>query len=136
MKSRHQMRTMKTRIFRRSIWVVIGMASIATGCYYDNYEDLYQHLPSDNCDTPLSSFSADIQPWISSQCESCHNSSLAQGGLDLTTYSNVKDNAASILDRISRLEGDPLLMPQGGTPMSQCTIDGFSAWIDLGSPEN
>ncbi|GGH76422.1 MAG: hypothetical protein EP346_09510 [Bacteroidetes bacterium] len=110
--------------------------ALSTSCYYDNYEDMYQYLPDESCDTPLSSFSADIQPWIDAQCVSCHGDVSPQAGLDLTTHANVAAKAASILDRISRPEGDGLLMPQGGSPLDQCKIDGFSVWIDLGTPNN
>lgn len=114
----------------------MASAIFATGCYYDNYEDLYQNIPQEECDTPLSSYSQDISVWISDQCEVCHGPNLAQAGLDLTVYDNVANKASSILDRISRPDGDPLLMPQGGTPLSDCRIEGFQAWIDLGTPQN
>lgn len=107
-----------------------------SSCYYDNYEDLYHYLPTETCDTPLSSYGNDIQPWISDQCISCHNSTLSEGSLDLSTYENVKDHAASILDRISRAESDAWFMPQGGSSLSSCKINGFATWIDLGTPQN
>lgn len=114
----------------------LSVFALTSSCYYDNYEDMYQYLPEDNCETPLSSFSADIQPWIDAQCVSCHGAVSPQAGLDLTTHANVSSNAANILDRISREAGDGLLMPQGSTPLDDCTIEGFSVWIDLGTPNN
>lgn len=121
----------KVAVFFSALALVVG-----SGCYYDNYEDMYQYLPDETCDTPPSSYSSDIQPWIDAQCVSCHGTSSPSGGLDLTTYDNVSTNAASILNRISLAESDPSFMPQGGSALSDCNISGFSAWIDLGTPNN
>src|SRR5690606_17331904 len=79
-----------------------------TGCYYDNYEDLYQYLP-DGCDTASVSWSLDIKPWVDNTCVTCHNAGVAVPAMDLSTYAGVKANADKILSRISLEEGNPAL---------------------------
>lgn len=119
--------------------VISGSASAAcavfmiTGCYYDNYEDLYQYLP-DDCDTASVSWSLDIKPWVDNTCIICHDGVFQAP--DLRTYEAVKANAQTMLNRISLEEGNPSLMPQGGPKLDQCKIDKFDIWIQMGSPEN
>lgn len=121
----------------KSLWLLTPIVAMSmTGCYYDNYEDLYQHVSNNSCDTVLSSYTADIKPWIDAQCISCHDANLASGGLVLETYQQVADNADVIKARIELQEGELGLMPQGGPRLDECKLNGFQAWIDLGKPEN
>jgi hypothetical protein len=66
---------------------------------------------------------------MTNNCISCHGSSLAQAGLKLTTYAEVKDAIQNkgLIDRISRSATDPLLMPTTGK-MAQSNIDLIVKW--------
>lgn len=119
-----------------TILSILASTLLLSSCYHDNYEERMGGLPVEDCSTPLSSYSADIEPWIDAQCIACHNENFAQAGLDLSSYQLVADNADDILDRISREESDPLLMPQNGPKLDQCKIEGFEQWIADGKPEN
>jgi hypothetical protein len=118
----------------RNVFFVLIVTSLATSCYYDNAEDLYQNFPKD-CDVTAVSYSMDIEPILNQSCLGCHGSTAPQAGLDLSTHANVFANKEKVRDRINRPIGDPLVMPQGG-PMIKCNIDKINAWIDQGALNN
>ncbi len=109
---------------------------VLSACYYDNFEERGIRPPNRDCPTPESSYSMHIRPWIEARCIDCHNANFASGQLDLSTYQDVFDNAASIQDRINRQESDPKKMPTDGPKLNRCQLDGFDEWIDLGKPQN
>lgn len=119
--------------------IVIGIALVllsATSCYYDSKEDLYQFIDT-SCDTSAVTYSEDISAILNTNCVSCHNTSLPNGNLDLSTYNGTKvgmDNG-TILERINKPSGDPLLMPQGGK-LDECSIQKITIWSNAGSPNN
>ncbi|KAB2807296.1 hypothetical protein [Phaeocystidibacter luteus] len=125
---------MTKAVIRVSFLTLIG-AFIITSCYSENYEDLYG--PRDpECDSVLTTYTAGIRPWIDAECVDCHNSGASSGGLDLSTYQDVFDNANVVLDRIKREPNDPKMMPLGQPKLPRCTIQGFEKWIAAGKPEN
>jgi uncharacterized membrane protein len=72
---------------------------------------------------------------ITNNCTSCHGNPPTNGAsISLTTYSNVKDAVqnSGVIDRISRTQGAPGMMPNGGTRLSQNTIDKIIQWRDEG----
>lgn len=110
---------------------------VVVACYYDNREDILSEFPPTDCDTLVVQYSADIQPILQANCYSCHNSSITNGGLDLTTYPNVKtviDNG-KLIDRITRPSGTAGAMPPGG-PLSDCNIAKIKAWANQDAPDN
>lgn len=113
--------------------LLLTLGIVLTACYSENYEDLLGQEPG-QCDTPLSSWSQDIEVWINVQCVSCHNEN--SGIIDLSSYQKVAASASTVLDRIKREPGQPGFMPQGGMKLEPCVIKGFEKWIDLGTPQN
>lgn len=103
-------------------------------CYYDNAEELY---PNTECDTTAMSFQNDINPIIQTNCTVCHSGSTPSGGLLLTNHAQIAAaaNSGKIMDRISRSNGDPLLMPQTGK-LGDCSIAKIEAWINQGTLNN
>lgn len=118
----------------RNVILMFSALFAVTGCYYDNAEEMYENFPQD-CDVSAVSYSTDIVPILDQNCLSCHSGSAPQANLDLSTYQNVSDNAASVRNRINLPPGDPLLMPQDG-PMIKCNIDKINNWIDQGALNN
>lgn len=68
---------------------------------------------------------------MDANCVSCHS----PGPQALTNYSQVKNNIDNIINRISRPNGDPLKMPQGGS-LSPVQINIITKWKADGLLEN
>ena len=75
------------------------------------------------------SFSGQIQPMLSTQCVSCHGSSLAQRGVRLDSYAAVMKQLPGAVSRVTSGA-----MPPGGMAQSLRTL--FKAWADQGAPNN
>lgn len=113
--------------------LAIALLLGVNGCYYDVEEELY---PS-GCDTANMSFSAHVLPILNDNCNACHASSAALGGIVLDTYTEVKkqvDNG-KLLGSI-RHEAGFSPMPQGQPQIANCPIDRIAAWIQAGAPNN
>lgn len=119
---------MRQRLF--SILLLLA----ATGCYYDNEEELY------NCVVNASNtkYSTAINNIIISYgCAGCHTQSAAPGGVVLSNYNGVKAAAESgrLYGAISHAAGY-VPMPQGGGKMNACDLKKVKAWIDAGAQNN
>jgi len=117
-------------------FVLMTIVMVNQSCYYDNAEDLY---PGFNCDTVAVSFGETIQPLIIGNCATanCHSGPNAVAGLKLETYAEISAAAltGSMLDRMDRSNGDPLIMPPTGR-LGNCQIDQFDAWVRQGALNN
>ena len=80
-----------------SLWAA---ATLATSCYYDDYQTLYGTGAA--CDTAAVSFTADIQPIVSAQCAGCHGAASPSGGLSLTNHAQIAatTSSGSMLNRV------------------------------------
>jgi hypothetical protein len=109
-------------------------------CSYESEENLYGE---ELCDTTLLSFALDISPIVVDHCSGCHggtSTSAASAGLLLVSYSQIQSSATDLslsgmINRISRLQGDPLMMPSSYR-IPQCQIDKIIAWVDQGALNN
>ena len=104
-------------------------------CYYDKEEQLYPDKLT-SCDTAGTiSYVTRVQPILSNQCYSCHNSSMASGGIVMGDYQKDRtlgDNG-KLYGSISHAAGySP--MPQGAAKLSSCNLALIKKWIDTGSP--
>jgi len=83
------------------------------------------------------SYVNDVRPILQSSCglnnSGCHSSST---GSDLNNYNSVRLRAGQIKTRISLPEGNPSLMPKGGSRLPQSEIDRITCWVDDGAPNN
>jgi uncharacterized membrane protein len=89
------------------------------------------------CDAANFTFSATIQPMMSTKCQGCHNPNNLGGGIDLSTYAGIKSAAlsGSLYGSISWASGYSQ-MPQGGSKLSDCEIQQVKKWIDAGALNN
>lgn len=89
------------------------------------------------CDTSSFSYAAAIKPLIDASCKGCHNASLASGGIDLSTYTGLKNTAVSgrLLGSIRWNTGFSA-MPQGAPKLPECQITQVEKWINAGTPNN
>jgi len=115
-----------------SLWAA---ATLATSCYYDDYQTLYGTGAA--CDTAAVSFTADIQPIVSTQCAGCHGAASPSGGLSLTNHAQIAatTSSGSMLNRVHLPAGNPLAMPPSG-PLSSCQKAKLRTWKRQGALNN
>ncbi|WP_395049184.1 hypothetical protein [Flavobacterium sp.] len=76
-----------------------------------------------------------IKSIIDNNCNFCHGNISSNGApMSLTSYQNVKDAVLSrgLIDRISKAQDAPGMMPYGGTRLPQSNIDQVIAWKNTG----
>jgi hypothetical protein len=76
-------------------------------------------------------YSTDVRPIIQGNCIPCHTDPPVNGApMRLTLYDDVKYAITNrgLLDRISRPQGAPGMMPNGGTRLPQSSIDLINKW--------
>jgi len=84
------------------------------------------------------SYSEKIQPLIDMNCSTsgCHDQTGQQGGVNLTSYEGVRDNADKILSVIQLDQGNSGLMPLGGPKLADSSIRHFNCWSNHGKLNN
>jgi len=123
-------------MYVKNIFFAFLSILLLNSCNYDNEESLYG---VSDCDTNVVSFEMDIDTIISFHCTPCHDDPSPSAGLALETYDQIYQSATEpyngIIDRISRPEGDPLVMPSSYR-IPQCQIDKIVAWVEQGALNN
>ncbi len=79
-----------------------------------------------------------VKSIIDNNCISCHAGTPINGApMSLTTYENVKQAVLNrgLLNRISRAQGEPGMMPNGGTRLPQAVINQVQEWANQGLNE-
>ncbi|MEO8085269.1 MAG: hypothetical protein ABI763_00530 [Bacteroidota bacterium] len=115
--------------------IIFSLASLLTGCYYDNKEDLYPIAVA--CDSGAVTYSGKVLSIIQTNCYACHTSSNALGNMNLEGYTNLKivaDNGKLI--GVTEHQNGFSPMPQGGAQLSTCDINDIKKWISDGTPDN
>ncbi|MBI5913947.1 MAG: hypothetical protein HY842_01105 [Bacteroidetes bacterium] len=118
--------------------VLVILATMGGGCYYDN--NTYLH-PDIACDTTaVMSFANDIMPILNNTCgtnDSCHGSNNTSG-IALNNYDGVKqmiDNGKLLSAVI--WDGNASQMPQGNLEqIDKCSQAKIRRWIAEGAPDN
>jgi len=125
--------------FLTSISLLICL--VASACYYDNKEELYDYVLVEGDTTPCevlsASFTADIFPIVDLQCNAaCHNATDRRGNIVLETHGQIMPyiNDGSFLGSI-KFESPFVPMPPGAK-MSTCSINKIEFWINDGAPNN
>ena len=101
------------------------------GCANNSTENLIEPAPF----VEYVTYIQPIKPIIDSKCIQCHSNPTQFGApMPLTTYELVKGAITQrpLLEKISKSQGDPGLMPQGGPRLPQATIDLFYRWYAQG----
>ena len=105
----------------------------ATGCTNDSSSDLI-----DLNDVDEVTYTNTVKSIIDNNCIMCHAATPVNGApMPLVTYANVKNavQTRGLLDRISRAQGAPGMMPNGGTRLPQALIDKVFEWNAQGLNE-
>ena len=105
------------------------------GCYYDNEEDLYPIAMV--CDTIYVTYSGTIAPIMANNCNTCHSSGAASGGIVTDNYDDLKINADNgrLWGAVNHDEGY-VPMPQNGPKLNECNLAKIRIWIDEGALNN
>ncbi|KAA0127366.1 cytochrome c [Chryseobacterium sp. SN22] len=111
----------------KKIIFTLSSAVLLTACESRTYEEISDNTPI----TQVVTYNKDVKAIMDANCISCHS----PGPKDLTNYTQVKTNINNIIDRISRANGDPLKMPQGGS-LSPAQINIINKWKADGLLEN
>ncbi len=86
------------------------------------------------------SFQSDVRPILQKQCQGCHQPSVKQGNLDLTTYAALRkggNRGAAIPLLIDYVTGKRQpRMPLGGQPLADDQIALLRKWIDAGAKDD
>ncbi|MFN8394573.1 MAG: c-type cytochrome domain-containing protein [Bacteroidia bacterium] len=114
-----------TQVATIEAWIKSGAAN-TTGCN------------TVTCDTSAAvTYSGDIQPMISTYCGGCHGGSSPSAGLDLNSFTVVKDNVVN--GRIQgSMTGDPnyVSMPPNSALLPSCYVTKIEQWLAEGTPDN
>lgn len=103
-----------------------------TGCSENSTDDLI------DINTATVKYNTQVKNIIDSNCLFCHQSPPINGApMRLTTYEDVKNAILTrgLIDRISRPQGAPGMMPNGGTRLPQALIDQIITWQNEGFAE-
>lgn len=109
---------------------------IAVSCSKTSEDKLTPAVPT-GCDTANSKYATDVAPILQANCYSCHGNGATEGGVNLDTYGNVKEQAINgdLPGGISHASGySP--MPKDGAKLSDCDINTIQSWIKNGMLNN
>ncbi|RTY87274.1 hypothetical protein [Flavobacterium sp. GT3R68] len=115
----------------KTLFFYFFAATLFWGCDTDSESDLTEI----NNNTEPITYTQTVRGIINNNCIMCHASTPVNGApMPLTTYANVKNAVLfrGLLDRISRPQGSPGMMPNGGTRLPQSTIDLIVQWKNDG----
>jgi cytochrome c5 len=113
--------------------VVFGL----TSCYYDVQEELHPELASQACDTSVALYAVQIKTIMQNNCNSCHSTASASGGIITDTYTDLKriaDNG-TLIGSINHAAGFRA-MPQNLPKLSACNIKLIEKWVREGTQNN
>jgi hypothetical protein len=134
---------MKSPILRKKLLsLLISVIALMIGstflnsCYYDNEEYLYPPSGTSGCDTINPTYIANIAPIFADNCNGCHNSASASGGIITENHQNLTANIDLIWVAINKQPSESGFMPQGGYKLSSCDLAKIRQWRNLGMPNN
>ena len=121
----------------RGFLFILGTFVFFSACTSHTFEDISE--PMENIPEEENVTFEDVRFVFDNVCQACHSSPPQNGApMPLVSYDNVRNAVLDrgLLDRISREEGQPGLMPLGGPRLPQETIDLMMQWNEDGLLEN
>ncbi len=90
-----------------------------------------------SCDTTTYTYALAVQPLMATNCVGCHSTASAGGGIDLSSYAQVKVYATNgrLFGSINHTPGYSA-MPKNQAQMPACQIIQIKKWIDAGALNN
>ena len=112
------------------------LATLLSSCYYDKYDELYPAAGNTGIDTLNPTYTGAVSGIFKNYCNSCHSTSIANGGVILDTYEGAKQ---AVLTRrlVESVRHDPnaIPMPQGGPKLSNDKIAAIENWVSHNMPQ-
>jgi uncharacterized membrane protein len=102
------------------------ISSLFTNCTNDSASDLVGDIGAGDA-----TYTLDIKPIIDNNCIMCHAATPINGApMSLVTYEQVKDAILNrpLVEKISKAQGEPGMMPYGGTRLPQASINLIIKW--------
>mgnify|MGYP006391754467 FL=1 len=92
---------------------------------------------NNTCDSNQFKYGANISIIINSYCTGCHSGTAASGNIDLSTYNNVKIQAANgrLVGAVTHAAGYSA-MPKNANKLSDCQITQIKKWVEAGALNN
>jgi hypothetical protein len=119
---------------RKILSLLVLVALLGPGCYYDVEEELY---PDTGCRVQNMSYQDDILPILQNRCYVCHSAAANNGGITLEGYTSLQryiDNG-QLLGAIRHANGfSP--MPKNAPQLPACQIEQIEAWVAGGALNN
>lgn len=123
------------------LMLLLGAGLLLTACASENGEDQTSDTsdtpPTPTCNTADVTYALTVAPLLQKNCTSCHNSSFASGGVNLSTYAPVRAVALNgrLIGSVNHEAGySP--MPKGGTKLADCDISQLRKWVTDGAIDN
>jgi uncharacterized membrane protein len=117
----------------KTLTLLVILATFFCSCENNSTDDLTDATPIDNV-----TYTEHVKTIINNNCIICHGTIPANSApMSLVTYDQVKQavQERGLLDRISRAQGEPGMMPNGGTRLPQNQIDLIVQWEEQGLQE-
>ncbi len=114
------------------LFITLVMALLLPSCSENSTDDLI------NMNTATVTYNTQVKNIIDTNCLFCHQSPPINGApMQLTTYQDVKNAILNrgLINRISRNQGAPGMMPNGGTRLPQNLINQLTTWQNEGFAE-
>lgn len=114
------------------------VALLATGCFFDNEEDLYPEARVCSDTVGTIGFAAKVQPIFNANCNGggCHNSNSQAAGIVLDNHGGVVSAINNRLLDALKHEGGASPMPKNGAKLPTCDIAKVELWINQGAENN
>ncbi len=116
--------------------ILLLMSFILSGCYYDKENELFKSTAV--CDTAVVTYAHSIAPIMVANCNVCHNTTLASGGIITDTYPDLSSMAAPggmLWNAVNGFNGLEL-MPKNQPKLSNCDLVKINKWILAGALNN
>lgn len=124
------------------LFSILTVMIFFSACYYDSEEYLYPII-NNKCDTTGTILFSSVDSVLQNNCVTCHNLSVASGGVNLDGYPNVYPWATTLRGPTPILQGVIRRM-SGFSPMptpptaalDECSIHKIELWIEQGALQN
>lgn len=119
----------------RIISVILIFNFALPGCYYDKENELYP--TTTGCDTTgVMTYSKSVNPIIVANCNVCHSTAIASGGVITENYAGLSVVALNGKLWAAVNHEGPIQMPQGADKLKVCDLTKIKKWVDAGAPNN
>ena len=112
-----------------SIYISLTLGILFVSCSKGGDGGDTQPPPSTSCSGTAGPLFTAVKTLMQANCQSCHNNSIANGGMNWTVDCNIVNNKDRIKARA--VDNNPTSMPPTG-PLAQSDKDKITAWINAG----